>query len=184
MVEVLIRSGSGFEFSASSVFRFDSIVALAVYDWDQDGKPELAIVTQARANLLFYEVQDKALVYEREVTLRSKPDALVGTVSADGDERLYLLSAGQESLTASYLRPGSGNLRIAARPRGVRAFQLEGDGAPEILSWSHENRLVLLRRDSEGTRLMGSLEVVLETTPLSIVGPHSSEGMWELMYLP
>ena len=136
-LEVMLNRGSRFEFGATSIFQYDSIVAVAVYDWDGDGEREIAVVTEARPNLQFFAARDGQFLYEGEVTLSFKPSALVDIAVGNSTERrLLMLPDDPRSLPGRYLSSLYGvGTHVGFEPH-VTPVSLEGAGAPEVMIYA------------------------------------------------
>ncbi len=173
----------------SGAFLFDLVRSMAIFDFNEDGKNELAVAFVKNPNLVIYDISDGGLAYQKELTLPFGPGLLVGTEDRKGSPTRYLQvfdNKLERSVIFSSRFPGAYSFSKPPTYKGTQQFDVTS------LSGSNYRRYRFLRYEDRIVALQivdGEAEVMVNFSiragfPLVLAGDYSGDGLQQVLFLP
>jgi hypothetical protein len=186
----LRHGGSGPDPAFEASFQYVNIQSLAVYDFERDGTPELAMVFSGNSNLVVYEIRGSELRYSRELALPFEPGMIVSTQDLGVFKYQYLHvfdDKMQRSIAFSSRYPGIYSYSKPPSYRSVESVKLDpvSSSSPgdEFMVVRYDDRVLLVEVLGDGFVFMGSLSA-RQGRLKAVVGDYFEDGSRQLIFLP
>jgi hypothetical protein len=171
-------------------FQNVTIKSLAVFDFERDGSPELAMVFSGNSNLVIYELLGEGLSYSRELVLPFEPAVIVSTQDQgvfkydylqvfDENMRRSIAFSSRYPGIYSYSKPPS--YRFS---ESVKVDPANNSGAgDEFMVVQYDDKVLLVEAVDDRFVFMGSFAARKGRLKI-LVGDYFDDGSRQLIFLP
>jgi len=188
-IEVLLGNGDG-TFQTSTVYWLGTgPYAIAIGDFDGDGRPDLAVVNTDTNNLSVLRNLGGGTFSAATNYVAGQYPLEIAAGDVNGDGKLDLVVTNQDSWTVSvFLGNGDGTFaakadtHVGVYPQGLVLADLNGDGRLDVaVSNSYDNTLSVLLGGGDGT-FHPAINFVTGTTPVGLsVADVNQDGKPDLI---
>ncbi len=186
----LQKTPGEFELGASAFLYLQAIRSFSLFDFNRDGKDELALVLASNDNLVVFEQVGSEWRYLRELALSIRPGLVMSSAVAPGvkNRQLYVIDRDLQFVLTSddrqpdFFRPGS--KAPLNRLRLVEANLTGRNPGPNItLVFILPDQVVLAEGLGGTLRTFGSF-ATNPSPPLVIIGDYAQKGSRQMLWVP
>ncbi len=175
--------------SAGAFFIWQAISSVGLFDFDSDGKLDLAVLFPNSSNLFVYTIDGQDFKYLKEIVLPFEPSVVVDSLieGFPGERRLYVFDASLYRLaTLSSRNPGVFLLGLATL-QSFKSYRLDaeedGPGEADILVFENSGGIALAEKRGGSIVVLGSFSTI-ERYPIIVFGDYQNTGSRQLLCLP
>ncbi len=181
-----------FKLHASTTLYLRAVRSLALFDFDNNGEDELALLLEGQPHLFVYEREEEDWQYRREIVLPWDAAILLKSTAgaAPRTTNLYLLDNAMNRVVAISSRAPSAFVYGLQAPLSfMRFIEVEFptstvDQTAAVVGFLLPDQVVLVEQTARGASPFVVFDQADQRMPTSIIGDYSGIGERQLIWIP